>query len=125
MTQDWQLGHPDPVFDPPTRALREGSLSRLRDGFTTLVAGLWGDPRDSFEVGPFVDCARRLGVDPVMFLTALTAALPPDTRAWIDGQIRGAAASKYHLGWTLEETIGGPRYRRWRSDGALPPSDIR
>jgi hypothetical protein len=126
MTTDWQLGGPHPIFEAPTAALRAEDAELLRSSFEDLVRdavdGSW-DPRDRMDLGPFVDCARRLGEDPVAFFSEITKTTRPDVRAWLDDLIRGSADAKFHLSWTLEWTAKGPRYRP--STGELPSSDIQ
>ena len=99
-----------------TAALREGSLERLRDGFSRYVAAEasargW-DPRDSMiDMTPFIDCARRLGQDPAIVLADIAAAGPDWFRETFQHFVRRSDVTLAAFGWSIVETQDGPRYR--------------
>ena len=99
-----------------TAALRERSRERLELGFRRLVeaeavAPGW-DPRDTMiSLTPFLDCARRLGLDPPAVLGPIARAGP----AWFAETFEGfAGRSDVTLGgfgWSVVDTPDGPAYR--------------
>jgi hypothetical protein len=111
-----------------TTALRARSPERLREGFGRLVAAEarakgW-DPRDTMiSLAPFLDCARRLGVDPAATLGPIAAGGPEWFRATFDAFVRRTDVTLAAFGWSLVETPDGPAYRfAWPADPpARPP----
>jgi hypothetical protein len=101
-----------------TAALRARSIERARAAFQDLVDGLaaegWHDWRDTIYVGPYVDCVRRLGGDPVQILGSVLTTAPEWLRPPLDDLVRRSAAASSEFGWTLEETEDGARYRLTR-----------
>lgn len=99
-----------------TAALRARSADRLREGFRRLVDLESGrrswDTRDAMvSLTPFIDCARRLGLDPsdVLGPVARTGA------AWYQETfltfVRRDDVTLAAFGWALVQTPDGPAYR--------------
>jgi hypothetical protein len=104
-------------------ALRAGTLERLRAGFATLLESeassrSW-DTRDTMiSLMPFVDCARRLGLDPVRTLVPLAAGSPPWLRETVEGFVGRTDLSLDAFGWTLMDGDDGPVYVFGASPGS-------
>jgi hypothetical protein len=101
-----------------TAALREGTAERLALGFGRLVeaaAGAEGqarDPRDAMiGLAPFLDCARRLGLDPAAVLGPIASTAPAWYRETFDAFVRRTDVTLAAFGWTVIETPDGPAYR--------------
>ncbi len=101
-----------------TAALREGTAERLQLAFGRLVAlglgvdGQARDPRDAMiSLVPFIDCARRLGLDPAGVLGPIAATGPAWYRETFDAFVRRTDVTLRAFGWTVIETPGGPAYR--------------
>jgi hypothetical protein len=99
-----------------TAALREGSSAALHTGFDRWVAEVGGEPngdqRDAMiEIAPFVDCARRLGLDPVDALGAVIEHAPGWLREAFASTTGYADVTLEALGWSVAETPDGPEYR--------------
>jgi hypothetical protein len=111
-----------------TAALRSRSPERLRQGFERLVAAEaaargW-DPRDTMiSLAAFVDCARRLGADPVALLGPAAATGPDWFRETFEAFVRRENLVLRDFGWSIRETADGPAYRfAWPPDPpARPP----
>lgn len=108
-----------------TAALRLGSAPRLREGFERLVeaearARGW-DSRDTMiSLAPFLDCARRLGVDPAAELGPIAATGPEWFRETFEGFVHRAEIDLRDFGWSIRQTPDGPAYRfAWPPD---PPA---
>jgi hypothetical protein len=99
-----------------TAALRSGSPDVLRAGFDRWVsveaAAPHGDQRDAMiGIAPFVDCARRLGLDPVDALGAVIEHAPRWLREAFASTTGYADVTLEALGWSVAETPDGPAYR--------------
>lgn len=99
-----------------TAALRARSLERLQQGFSRYVqaeavAPGW-DPRDAMiNLTPFVDCARRLGHDPVSVLGPIAATGADWFGETFDSFARRTDVTLSAFGWSIAETPEGPSYR--------------
>jgi hypothetical protein len=120
-----------------TAALRQRSSKRLREGFERLMRAEamskgW-DPRDTMiSLTPFIDCARRLDVDPAVALGPLAASGPAWFRETFDAFVQRTDVTLAAFGWSLVHTADGPAYRfAWPPDPPartprppeLPPGD--
>ena len=91
-------------------------MDRLRLGFERLIeaeakARGW-DPRDTMiSLTPFIDCARRLGVDPRDALGSIAASGPGWFRETFDAFVGRADVTLEAFGWSLDEGPNGPAYR--------------
>ena len=99
-----------------TAALCDRTLERLQRGFGLYVqaeaAARGWDPRDAMiNMTPFIDCARRLGFDPITVLGPIAAAGPAWFRETFDGFMRRTDVTLEAFGWTVVETPSGPAYR--------------
>ena len=99
-----------------TAALRQRSLERLQLGFRRLVEAeakiMVPDPRDAMiSLAPFIDCARRLGVDPLESLGPITRHGPSWYRETFDTFVRRTDVTLVAFGWSIVETPDGPAYR--------------
>ena len=97
-------------------ALRERSLDRLQRGFGRYVEAearaLGWDPRDAMiDMTPFIDCARRLGFDPMVLLGPIAATGPAWFRETFDAFVRRADVTLEAFGWSVVDTPEGPAYR--------------
>ncbi len=103
-----------------TTALRRSSLDELESGvarYLDLVdrtgAGS-GDPRDVMVgLAPFVDCARRLGADPVALFDRAAERVAPELAELAElvrTFVRREDISLTVFGWVLEESPAGPEY---------------
>ncbi len=117
---------PGPGLDAreATAALREATAGRLREGFARLVeaetrAG-GGDWRDAaVSLVPFIDCARRLGLDPATALRRVVATAPREVRDAFDALAARPELSLADFGWAISQTAEGPAYRfAWPDGGA-------
>lgn len=114
-----------------TNALRAGTRADLEAAFDAWLAGEiddaagrgrygW-DPREAMmDLAPFVDCARRLDLDPVAVLGAradevvAAGAVPEPLAAVIHSFLRRTDVTPEVFGWSVVELDGGPAYRfRW------------
>jgi len=109
------------VQQEASAALRDRSLDRLRSGFSRYVAAEaasrgW-DPRDSMiDMTPFIDCARRLGHDPLVVLGPIAAAGPAWFQETFDTFVRRSDVTLASFGWSVVETPSGQTYRfEWPS----------
>ena len=99
-----------------TAALRARSEERLVGGFGRLVeaearARGW-DPRDTMiSLTPFLDCARRLGLDPAAVLGPVAATGPAWFAGTFDAFVRRPDVTLAAYGWSLVEMPYGPAYR--------------
>lgn len=111
------MGHGEGVVQrESTAALRDRTLDRLQRGFGLYVqaevsARGW-DPRDAMiNMTPFIDCARRLGFDPITVLGPIATTGPAWFRETFDRFVRRSDVTLEAFGWTLVETPRGPAYR--------------
>jgi hypothetical protein len=99
-----------------TAALRARSRDRLETGFRRLVdaeahAKGW-DPRDTMiSLTPFLDCARRLGLDAVDVLGPIAASGPDWFADTFAAFARRTDVTLDAFGWSLVDTPEGPLYR--------------
>ncbi len=99
-----------------TAALRERSLERLTQGFARYVQAVsaergW-DPRDEMiNMTPFIDCARRLGHDPVETLGPIAATGAEWLRVTFDAFVVRPDVSLAAFGWSIDQTPRGPAYQ--------------
>lgn len=98
-----------------TAALRARSADRLAVGFGRYVAAEaaaagW-DPRDAMiDMTPFIDCARRLGLDPVAVLGPVAAGGPAWFRETFEVFVRRTDVTLGAFGWSVVDDSDGPRY---------------
>jgi hypothetical protein len=98
-----------------TAALRARSRERLELAFGRLVeaesrARGW-DPRDAMiSLAPFLDCAHRMGLDPVEVLGPIAASGPDWYAETFDAFARRSDVSLADFGWSLVATPEGPAY---------------
>ncbi len=110
-----------------TAALRDATAGRLRAGFGRLIEAEPRaedrDPRDAtISVVPFIDCARRLGLDPATTLGPVAATGPRWFRDVFEALVRRPDLVLADFGWAVTETPEGPAYRfAWPEQGR-PPS---
>lgn len=109
---------PQPGLDAreATAALREGSADRLRLGFERLVAAEAGDrawdPRDAMiRLTPFIDCSRRLGLDPATVLGPIASTGPRWYQETFDAFVARDDVTLAAFGWRIVDTPQGPAYR--------------
>ena len=70
------------------------------------------DPRDAMiSLAPFLDCARRLGLDPIDVLGPIAANGPDWYSETFDAFARRTDITLAAFGWSLVETPEGPAYR--------------
>jgi hypothetical protein len=97
-------------------ALRAKSLDRLQAGFGRLVEAEstdpgW-DPRDAMiDMTPFIDCARRLGVDPAVALGPIAATGADWFRDTFEEFVARSDVTLAAFGWSIVETPQGQAYR--------------
>jgi hypothetical protein len=96
--------------------LRARSAAKLEDAFGRYVryelTDHGWDPRDAMvEMTPFIDCARRLGLDPAQTLGAIAAGGPPWLKELFEVFVRRTDVTLGNFGWSLEETAEGLTYR--------------
>ncbi len=99
-----------------TAALREGTLARLQTGFGLLVqaesnARGWDDRDTMISLAPFIDCARRLGHDPLLALSPIAGTGPEWFREVFEAFVRRADVTLAAFGWSIIETPDGPAYQ--------------
>jgi hypothetical protein len=105
-----------------TAALREATAARLRTGFVRVVeADARGPDRDArdatISLVPFVDCARRLGLDPRTVLGPLAATASRSHRDAFEHLVARTDLELGDFGWAVVETPDGPAYRfAWPDD---------
>jgi hypothetical protein len=107
-----------------SEALRRRSVEGLQLAFGEFVrfenTDPGWDPRDAMiSLTIFVDCARRLGVDPVVVLGSTLATGPDWLRQTFDGFVSRTDVTLAAFGWTLINTPDGPAYRV--ADDRPPP----
>jgi hypothetical protein len=99
-----------------TAALRNGSVERLRLGFSRLVEAeakdqAW-DPRDAMiSLTPFIDCSHRLGLDPAEVLGPIAMTGPEWYRETFQAFVKRTDITLAAFGWSLVTTTEGPAYR--------------
>ena len=100
----------------PTLALRTRSLDRLRSDLNAYlvasepVAGV--DARDVMVgLAPYIDCAQRLGVDPVDLFERASRDTTEGTRELARTFARRSDVTLRAFGWELATTSDGPCYR--------------
>jgi len=96
-------------------ALRAGALERLQAGFGLLVqaesgARGWDDRDTMISLAPFVDCARRLGHDPLTALGPIARTGPDPFRATFEAFVQRTDVTLAAFGWSIIETPAGPAY---------------
>lgn len=99
-----------------TAALRQRSLERLQSGFgryvrTVASRSSWDWRDELVDMTPFVDCARRLGLDPATALGPVATTGPTELRELFDGFVRRTDVTLAAFGWELVDTPDGPVYR--------------
>jgi hypothetical protein len=97
-------------------ALAAGTAERLSAGFGRVVeaAGQERSPdaRDAMiSLAPFVDCARRLGLDPREVLGPVAVRGPAWFHATFERFVVRTDITLAAFGWMLVETPDGPAYR--------------
>jgi hypothetical protein len=105
-----------PVARDTTAALRERSTAALEDGFRRHVAAAsakhaWDSRDEMLSLTPFIDCARRLGLEPAVVLGPIAADGADWLRTTFDAFVRRADVSLGAFGWSIVETRDGPAYR--------------
>jgi hypothetical protein len=100
----------------PTAALRERSRERLELGFRRLVeaeaAAKGWDPRDTMiSLTPFLDCSRRLGLDPGEVLEPIARTGPVWFAETFEAFVGRTDVTLSAFGWSLVETPDGPAYQ--------------
>lgn len=105
-----------PDCNEPTTALRERSPGRLREDLERLMAAyerdIERDPRDVLVgLAAYVDCARRLGIDPVELFDTTSARRSPRMRELSTTFVRRDDVTLEAFGWRLEDRPDGPCYR--------------
>lgn len=105
-----------PECNEPTTALRLQSPERLAADLGRLLADL--EPEIEIDVrdvlvglAGYVDCARRLGIDPVALFDAASADRSPAMRDLASTFARRSDVTLEAFGWRLEERPDGPCYR--------------
>lgn len=103
-----------------TAALRARSRERLEEGFDRHVAAviaqhLWDTRDEMINLVPFVDCARRPGLDPATVIVPRVADAPGWLRDLFPVFVRREDAALETFGWRVVATEEGPRYRRGTS----------
>lgn len=100
----------------PTTALRERSPDRLRADLASLLTAL--EPEVAIDVrdvlvalAGWVDCARRLGLDPVEVFDAAAAGRSEAMRELAGSFARRSDITLEAFAWRLEEGSDGPCYR--------------
>ena len=104
------------MIDVPTRALRERSETMLREGLLEFVAdgeAEWlRDTRDlMWGLAPFLDCARRLGLDPVEVFDTAAAEGPASLADVVRDFGRRTDVDERSFGYEVYDTPEGPAYR--------------
>lgn len=99
-----------------TAALRSGTLAGLRESFGRFldVAGRneSQDERDfMISLTPFVDCARRLGLDAATALGAVIATAPERLQEVFVVFARRTDVTLEAFSWSVVDTPEGPAYR--------------
>lgn len=103
------------MIETPTRALRTRAADVLRAGLLrALIEGEdeWVKDWRDLLVGlaPYHDCARRLGLDPVVFFAAVAEEGPPSLREIVRDFGRRLDVTPEAFGYVVTETGDGPRY---------------
>jgi hypothetical protein len=111
-------GQPKPqsrCYEPPTAALREGSVARLESELGAYLARAGGalarDWRDVLVIlATYHDCALRLGSDPIQVFDKAAADKPVATRTVAMQFARRTDITLEAFGWVLTELPDGPCY---------------
>ena len=75
---------------------------------------------------PFLDCARRLGVDPETAPGPMAASGPEWFRLTFQSFVRRTDVTLEAFGWSLEQSMEGPTYRfAWPEPGAAQGPGVR
>jgi hypothetical protein len=100
-----------------------------------MIAAEPDAPIDARDVligfAPFVDCAQRLGVDPISLFEAAAKDSSPAMRDLAATFARRSDVTLKDFGWKLDELPEGPCYRPemssslWQSRGPSTPSASR
>lgn len=99
-----------------TAALRAGTEARLVEGFDRYVATVlaqhgWDSRDEMIDLTPFVDCARRLGLEPAAVLAPRVAHAPDWLRDLVPVFAARPDATLETFGWRLVASADGPAYR--------------
>ncbi len=104
-----------PIARGVTAALRDRSIARLRAEFADFAARESAGDEDDREtmlgLTVFLDCARRLGADPVELFGPDASAGSDRFRKVFERFVRRTDVSLAVMGWRLDETPDGPAYR--------------
>ena len=104
-----------PCYEPPTTALREGSVPRLLEELTGYLGratdAVRRDWRDVLVIlATYYDCAVRLGANPIAVFDAASAGAAPATRDLAATFSRRTDVTLEAFGWVLTELADGPCY---------------
>ena len=105
-----------PTCWEPTDALRARSPERLLAALARfMLASEPNAERDYRDVlvgfAPYLDCARRLGSDPVDLFDTAAADAGPAVRELAAAFARRSAVTLRDFGWRLDQTPDGPCYK--------------
>jgi hypothetical protein len=103
----------------PTEALRQRFPGRLLADLTSRIRGseldAETDPRDVMVgFAPFVDCARRLGVDPISLFDQASQDCGPVMHELATAFSKRTDVTLEAFGWSLEIKGGGECYTSQR-----------
>jgi hypothetical protein len=103
------------VIETPTRALRAQAPEVLRAGLLrSLIEGEDESVKDWRDLlvglAPCHDCARRLGLDPVVLFDAVAEEGPPSLREIVRDFGRRTDVTPEAFGYVVTDTSDGPRY---------------
>jgi hypothetical protein len=103
------------VIETPTRALRAQAPEVLRAGLLRLLIegeDEWVKDWRDLLVGlaPCHDCARRLGLDPVVLFDAVAEEGPPSLREIVRDFGRRTDVTPEAFGYVVTDTSDAPRY---------------
>jgi hypothetical protein len=103
------------VIEVPTRAVRAQAPDVLRDGLLRMLIDgedEWvKDWRDLLvALAPYHDCARRLGLDPVVLFDAVAGLGPLSVGTLVRDFGRRTDVTPEAFGYVVTETPDGPRY---------------
>ena len=92
------------------------SVELLQEGFARYVGmasddAAWDDRDEMVNMTPFIDCARRLGVDPVALLGPIASSGADQVRDLFDEFVARTDVTLEAFGWSIQETPLGPAYR--------------
>jgi len=104
-------------------ALRERSITRLKEAFTDYVRTAsteptWDSRDEMVNMTPFIDCARRIGVDPATALRPIAAGGADRVRDLFDMFVARTDVTLEAFGWSIAQTPSGPVYE-WLSYAEL------